>query len=530
MSDMQINEQWLQEALSALAQIGPAVETIQAAIDAGFIPSAAPAPAPAPVAAPAPAPAPAAAPAPVVVTQPLTKAERKEVFVEQRTAELEAANKPVNTAALEKRFDDLSKTVEGRATITEVVQRAEPTIIQTVAPTKVQIQPAPAVAPKPTPAPAVAPKPTPAPITEESLTSLRESLAQIGPTAKTIQTAIDKGIVPPQFTPTPASPVQSPTVGGDDTGGGDTGTGKTENPIARQMMLDREAALEAARIERTNRQRDARTTITEMLQSFGLGELADYTYREIIAQDVTNPDVIMFRLREQPAYQRRFAANAVRARKGLAELDPASYIALENQYRETLRSNGLPANFYDQTEDFTALLEGDVSPSELNERVQQGYRAVADADPAVKRQMQQLYGVGDAELAAYFLDPERAAPLLTRQARAAQIAARGAEQGGIQLTGALAEDLARRGITEAEAQRGFAEIGALGELRQTFAGETALSTEQLVGAQFNQNIQAQQELERRRRLRTAEFAGGGQFARTTGATSGSIETGVGTAQ
>ena len=520
MSDMQINEQWLQEALSALAQIGPAVETIQAAIDAGFIPSAAPAPAPAPVAAPAPAPAPAAAPAPVVVTQPLTKAERKEVFVEQRTAELEAANKPVNTAALEKRFDDLSKTVEGRATITEVVQRAEPTIIQTVAPTKVQIQPA----------PAVAPKPTPAPITEESLTSLRESLAQIGPTAKTIQTAIDKGIVPPQFTPTPASPVQSPTVGGDDTGGGDTGTGKTENPIARQMMLDREAALEAARIERTNRQRDARTTITEMLQSFGLGELADYTYREIIAQDVTNPDVIMFRLREQPAYQRRFAANAVRARKGLAELDPASYIALENQYRETLRSNGLPANFYDQTEDFTALLEGDVSPSELNERVQQGYRAVADADPAVKRQMQQLYGVGDAELAAYFLDPERAAPLLTRQARAAQIAARGAEQGGIQLTGALAEDLARRGITEAEAQRGFAEIGALGELRQTFAGETALSTEQLVGAQFNQNIQAQQELERRRRLRTAEFAGGGQFARTTGATSGSIETGVGTAQ
>ena len=144
--------------------------------------------------------------------------------------------------------------------------------------------------------------------------------------------------------------------------------------------------------------------------------------------------------------------------------------------------------------------------------------------------MQQLYGVGDAELAAYFLDPERAAPLLTRQARAAQIAARGAEQGGIQLTGALAEDLARRGITEAEAQRGFAEIGALGELRQTFAGETALSTEQLVGAQFNQDIQAQQELERRRRLRTAEFAGGGQFARTTGATSGSIETGVGTAQ
>jgi hypothetical protein len=301
---------------------------------------------------------------------------------------------------------------------------------------------------------------------------------------------------------------------------------------AIQTQLETEAALEAAQIERTNRQRDARTVIAQMLQTYGLGELADYTYREIIAQDVTNPDVIMFRLREQPAYQRRFSANAARARKGLPELDPASYIGLENQYREILRSSLGPdmAEMYDAPSDFKTLLEGDVSPAELNTRIQDGYRAVADADPEVKRQMQRLYGVTDQQLAAYFIDPEKAATVLTRQARAAQIAARGAEQGGIQLTGALAEDLARRGITEAEAQRGFAEIGALGELRQTFAGETALSTEQLVGSQFGTDIQAQQELERRRRLRTGEFAGGGQFTRTTGATSGAIETGVGTAQ
>lgn len=307
----------------------------------------------------------------------------------------------------------------------------------------------------------------------------------------------------------------------------------TEDPIARQIRLDREAREAEAAAAARQRRQDARTTINTVLASYGLAELADYTYNEIIVREtvnINNPDAIIFALREQPAYQKRFAANTARARKGLPELDPASYIALENQYRETLRSNGLPTNFYDSDEDFRSLLEGDVSPAELNERVQQGYRAVADADPEVKRQMQQLYGVSEGELAAYFIDPQRTAPLLTRQARAAQIAARAAEQGGIQLTGTLAEDLARRGVTEAEAQRGFAEIGALGELRQTFAGETALTQEQLVGAQFNQDIQAQQELERRRRQRLGEFAGGGQFARTTGATSGAIETGVGTAQ
>lgn len=373
-------------------------------------------------------------------------------------------------------------------------------------------------------------------ITEENLKAALQGLSEIGPSAETVQEAINQGFVGQEFTPIP------PTDGGGDTDGGDTGptvtntfyTGSGKNrkkvtvysdgSITTEDDPEEEAPVVGADL------RDARATISSILNQYGLSDLAEYAYQNIITQNITNPDAIIFRLREQPAYQKRFAANAARVKKGLPELDPASYIALENQYRETLRSNGLPANFYDSEEDFRSLLEGDVSPSELNDRVQQGYRAVADADPEVKRQMQQLYGVSEGELAAYFIDPQRTAPLLTRQARAAQIAARAAEQGGIQLTGTLAEDLARRGITEAEAQRGFAEIGALGELRQTFAGETALTQEQLVGAQFNQDVQAQQELERRRRQRLGEFAGGGQFARTTGATSGAIETGVGTAQ
>ena len=325
-------------------------------------------------------------------------------------------------------------------------------------------------------------------------------------------------------------------------GGPDPDTGETE--AERIARLEREAEdarraneLEFARgqaaAETARRRQDARSTMAAVLDTYGLGELSDFVYNEIIAKEtvnINNPDAIIFAIRDQPAYKKRFAGNAARLNKGLSELDPASYIGLENQYRETLRANGLPANFYDQSEDFQALIEGDVSNSELNERVQQGYRAVADADPAVKDQMKNLYGIGEGELAAYFLDPQRTAPLLTRQAQAASIAARGLEQGGIQLSGAFAEDLAARGITEQQARVGFGEVGALGELRQTFAGETALSSEQLAGGAFGIDVAAQQELERKRRLRTGEFAGGGSFARTTGETSGSISTSVGKAQ
>jgi len=336
----------------------------------------------------------------------------------------------------------------------------------------------------------------------------------------------------------------TPDVGGTAGTAGTGGADGKETEAERIARLDREAedarrkseldfAKAQTEAETKRRKEDARVTMANVLNTYGLGDLSDYIYNEIIVKEtvnLNNPDAIIFAIREQPAYKKRFAGNAARLKKGLAELDPGSYIGLENQYRETLRANGLPANFYDQSEDFQSLIEGDVSNSELNERVQQGYRAVADADPAVKEQMRNLYGVTEGQLAAYFLDPQRTAPLLTRQAQAANIAARGLEQGGIQLTGVFAEDLARRGITEQQARAGFAEVGALGELRQTFAGETALSSEQLAGAAFGIDVAAQQELERRKRLRTGEFAGGGSFARTTGETSGSISTAVGKAQ
>jgi hypothetical protein len=308
---------------------------------------------------------------------------------------------------------------------------------------------------------------------------------------------------------------------------------RTVDPIAQQMQLDREFQQQQIAFQTEQRRQDARATIRQVLETYGLGELADFTYNEIIVKEtvnINNPDAIVFALREQPAYQKRFAGNAARLKKGLAELDPASYIQLENAYRQTLRDNGLPSDFYTSQEKFTQFIENDVSPSELNERVQQGYRAVADADPEVVRQMRQLYGVSEGELAAYFLDPKETAPILTRQARAAQIAARGAEQAGIQLSNQLAEDLARRGITEQEALRGFQEIGALGELRQTFAGEQDLSEEQLVGAQFGVDVAAQEELKRRQRGRVAAFQGGSSFTRTTGETSGSVRTGIGEAQ
>jgi hypothetical protein len=317
----------------------------------------------------------------------------------------------------------------------------------------------------------------------------------------------------------------------------------TESEAERIARLDRESAeriarlnRESAALDRDSRRftpsQDAKNTIKSVLATYGLGDLSDYLYGVYARQevDINNPDALVFAIREQDAYKKRFAANAARAKKGLAELDPSSYLQLENSYRQLLQSNGLPPGFYDQTEDFTALLEGDVSPQELQTRVQEGFRAVQDADPEVKRQMQELYGVSEAGLAAYFLDPTKAAPILTRQAEAAKIAARAKEQGNIQLQFATAEEIAARGITAQEAQAGFTALGLQEGLYTEMMGEQALTQQQKVGAALGYDVEAQRQLAERRGTRKAAFQGGGGFTKTTGQTSGTVQTGLGVAE
>lgn len=299
-----------------------------------------------------------------------------------------------------------------------------------------------------------------------------------------------------------------------------------ETPAEREARLRRELDERLAAQALARQQEDAFVRLRALLSRIGLDAL-ETNVRGLIARGITDGDAVLFELRETAPYKQRFAANAAREKKGLPALDPATYVQLEESFRTTLRSNGLPSGFYDEPDDFRKLIEGDVSPAELNTRVQQGYRLVADADPEVKRQMQTLYGVNESQLAAYFIDPERATPLLTRQAQAAQISARAFEQGGMQLGVGTVEDLVARGYSIDEAQQAFQRAGQLAGLYTEMAGEEALTQEQKVGAAFGFDVQAQEALQRRQRQRVAEFEAGGQFARTTGATSGAIETGLG---
>lgn len=258
----------------------------------------------------------------------------------------------------------------------------------------------------------------------------------------------------------------------------------------------------------------SRQIILNLLADYGLESLTDFVNQLISTEDTISGDVILGRVRQTEQYKARFAGNEARRKAGYNALSEAAYIGMENAYRQIMRASGLPAGFYDQPEDFTNLIAGDVSSAELSTRINEGYLAVQQSNPQVVAELKRLYPVGDGELAAYFLDPEKATPLLLRQARAAQIAAEATTQAQRQITAGTAEELAVAGITQEQARAGFQTIAGAEELFVALPGtsEQAMTEQEQVAGVFGTSAAAQQRLRRRQRERQAVFEAGGGFA------------------
>lgn len=263
-----------------------------------------------------------------------------------------------------------------------------------------------------------------------------------------------------------------------------------------------------------SQQESARDLISRRLEAYGLGTLGNFVWKMISEENITSEYALVERIRETDQYKQRFPAMAMRRQAGMNAISEEEYVSLEKGYRQVLKIAGMPANLFDTPEDFTDLIGGDVSVTELNQRVQQGYQAVAQSNPQVINEMKRLYGIDDAGLAAYFLAPERATPVLLRQARAAQIAAEGTLQAGMEVTGAQAEQLAVAGISQEAARQGFQTIAGAEELFVPLPGTTeqAITQEEQIAGVFGTQAAAQQRVRQRARERAAAFQTGGRFA------------------
>lgn len=200
---------------------------------------------------------------------------------------------------------------------------------------------------------------------------------------------------------------------------------------------------------------DAFNVLSERYKQYGLGGLAD-VIRKLVIEGASEA-TITFALQESPEYKERFKANTARLAKGLAVLKPNEYIAVEDAYRQALRAYGLTQ--FDNDAYVSKFIENDMSPTELNTRIQLATERVTNAAPQVRNTLVNFYGLTDVDLIAYTLDPKGQLPEIEKQIATAEIGAAAARQGFQSEVGkANAEYLRSIGVTQEQAVRGFADI------------------------------------------------------------------------
>jgi hypothetical protein len=269
--------------------------------------------------------------------------------------------------------------------------------------------------------------------------------------------------------------------------------------------------------------------LTRILASVGLGELAPAIITEWKGTKIppnTDINTLGFMLRDTDAYKKRFPGNVALEKANKPQYSVTEYLQLEKDYKNAIQGKGIPSGFYDSNDYIGKFIGNEVSVAEVGRRVEQGFRAVSEGDPEILRQLKEFYPeVNQGELAAFFLSPEEAKPIIVNRAKAAQIGAQAVQQAGMQISKSEAESLIQQGVDQQGAREAFTAIGAAQGLFQPgMVGEEAVGREEQL--QFGiGNQQAMQRIQTRRRRRQAEFEAGGGF--TAGAAGVS---GLGTAQ
>ena len=263
-------------------------------------------------------------------------------------------------------------------------------------------------------------------------------------------------------------------------------------------------------------ERDAFALIKSVFNQYGLSELSDTI--ETLMREGYGPEEATLALKTNPKYNapyiKRFKGNETRRAAGLNVLREVDYLELENSYSETLKAYGLQSYFgIDANTKQAAMADvigKDVSAVEFGDRVSTAVDRVSKADQSTKNAFQNFYGVGEADLVKYFLDPVKSLVDLKEKATTAEIGGAALGQ-GLPSTVTSAQDLARFGISREQAQIGYStiaeELPTAGSLGRIYS-ESGVTYNQAdaEGATFKGLASAKRKKERLKELEENQFS------------------------
>lgn len=224
----------------------------------------------------------------------------------------------------------------------------------------------------------------------------------------------------------------------------------------------------------------AYSTIEEILKSYGITGIAAVLeeirleYPEASSADIMT--LLQFDSRYNKKFNERFSANAARQAAGLTILSPATYIAMEQGYKEIFNKYNL-ADFNTQTY-YDKLISNDVKVTDVNDRVILAFDRVLNDTQTTAAFKKFFPSLTTINIVTAMLDPVNQLPALQRKVKAAEVggaalrqnlltseAAATEEQKNVPYTNVTratlgADVLAQEGITKAQAEAGYSRIAA----------------------------------------------------------------------
>jgi hypothetical protein len=252
------------------------------------------------------------------------------------------------------------------------------------------------------------------------------------PATTTTRNIPSGGIAQPRTTTTTTAPVVRVTTPKIDKPTGLTTDQQRIADLERQLREREASATEDPGIqyqrdvEIANRKSAFQILADEFTQR-GLPTLAAEVER--FMKEGLTPAEARISIRNTEAYKDRFKGNEGRIKKGLGVYQPDEYLAAEETYRNLLLANNLQDLVSKNTTD--AFISGAVSAQEVQDRIQNVFNKIDNADPTLKSQVSQYFsnfGIADpnlqrTQLASALLTGETSSMALERQLKKAQLRA-----------------------------------------------------------------------------------------------------------
>lgn len=185
------------------------------------------------------------------------------------------------------------------------------------------------------------------------------------------------------------------------------------------------AAAEKAKADATAAQRKSAFEITkERFANAGMKELGDEItaiyqgtgvdrFGKKFDEIPTSGEGFYLALINTKSYYDRFGkVNEDRLAKGFKALDERTIIGMEDEYQQVLQAYNQPAGFYDAPADYQTFLKNNYSKADVASALQASADFVASKNPVVRKELQDLYGIDDAALTAYYADPAKGQKIL----------------------------------------------------------------------------------------------------------------------